>query len=155
MTAQCITGPLARTMDSREKPRCRHDVYAPTLTGIGERSHLLTRAIDLALHVQDVVSVLDYEDLREVILVGHSYGGMVIAGVAERSPDRIAHAVYLDAFVPSNGETILDLAAPERVAWMREQVAAAGEGWLIPCPPLGSFGLTDADAAWLAPLAGP
>lgn len=80
---------------------------------------------------------------------------MVIAGVAERSPDRIAHAGYLDAFVPSNGETILDLATPERVAWMREQVAAAGDGWLILCPPLGSFGLADADAAWLAPLAGP
>jgi pimeloyl-ACP methyl ester carboxylesterase len=132
-----------------------HAVYTPTLTGIGERAHLLARTIDLDLHIQDVVNVLNYEDLHEVVLVGHSYGGMVITGVLERSPERLAQVIYLDAFVPVDGEALLDLATPERVAWIREQVAAAGYGWLIPCPPFGTFGLAGPHAAWLAPLAGP
>jgi pimeloyl-ACP methyl ester carboxylesterase len=129
-------------------------VYTPTLTGIGERSHLLTPAIDLDLHTQDIVNVFKYEDLQEVVLVGHSYGGMVIASVSERIPERLAHVVYLDAFVPFDGEALLDLGTPERTAWLRQQVAAVGDGWLIPCPPLDSFGLSEADAAWLGPLVG-
>src|SRR6185295_9033166 len=73
-----------------------HEVYTPTLTGLGERAHLLSAAVDLDLHVTDVVNVLEYEDLRDVILVGHSYGGMVITGVADRATDRIGHIVFLD-----------------------------------------------------------
>jgi pimeloyl-ACP methyl ester carboxylesterase len=132
-----------------------HAVYAPTLTGIGERVHLLARTTNLDLHIQDVVNVLTYEDLHDVVLVGHSYGGMVITGVLERSPERLAQGIYLDAFVPIDGEAVFDLATPERVAWTHEQVAASGYGWLIPCPPFATFGLADADAAWLAPLTGP
>src|SRR3989442_14761608 len=84
-----------------------HEVYTPTLTGLGERSHLLSRGIGLDTHVQDVVNVLAYEDLRNVVLAGHSYSGMVITGVADRAPDRIAHLVYVDAVVPHHGESPL------------------------------------------------
>src|SRR4051794_28909281 len=72
-----------------------HEVYTPTMTGLGERSHLLSPAIDLDLQIEDIVKVLQFEDLRDVILVGHSYGGMVITGVADRATDRIGHLVYL------------------------------------------------------------
>src|SRR2546426_10958940 len=72
-----------------------HEVHTPTLTGLGERAHLASPAVDLALHVQDVVNVLFYEDLRSVTLVGHSYAGMVIAGVADRCPERLAQLIYL------------------------------------------------------------
>src|SRR5918997_4262365 len=75
-----------------------HEVYTPTLTGLGERSHLLSDAVDQETHITDVVNVLEYEDLQEVILVGHSYAGMVITGVADRLPERIGHLVYFDAF---------------------------------------------------------
>jgi pimeloyl-ACP methyl ester carboxylesterase len=74
-----------------------HEVFTPTLTGLGERAHLLTRDVGLDTHVHDIVNVLEFEELREVILVGHSYGGMVVAGVAECVPHRLARAVYLDA----------------------------------------------------------
>ena len=77
-----------------------HQVYTPTLTGLGERSHLLAKEIDLEMHIQDIVSMLEYEDLTEVILVGHSYGGMVITGVADKERKRLNHIVYLDAFLP-------------------------------------------------------
>ncbi len=116
-------------------PRLRaagHEVFTPTLTGLGERAHLAHAGIDLALHVQDVVAVLEYEELRGVVLVGHSYAGMVITGVAERAADHLAQLVYLDAGVPRDGEAGLDLFAPEEAAAMRAQVAAAGEGWRLP-----------------------
>jgi pimeloyl-ACP methyl ester carboxylesterase len=89
-----------------------HDVHAPTLTGLGERAHLVRRDIGLATHVEDVVNVLEFEDLRGVILVGNSSGGMVITGVAERAPERIAQLVYLDAFVPEHGQSLVDLLPP-------------------------------------------
>jgi len=87
-------------------PRLRkagHDVYAPTLTGIGARKHLLSREIDLDTHIQDVIGVVEDEDLSDIVLVGNSYGGMVITGVADRVPEKVASLVYLDAFVPENG----------------------------------------------------
>jgi pimeloyl-ACP methyl ester carboxylesterase len=120
-----------------------HEVYAPSLTGMGARSHLLSRGTDLDLHVQDVVNLVTYEDLREIVLVGHSYGGSVITGVAELCAERIVHLVYLDAFVPADCQAVLDLGTPQRMAWVRDQVASAGYGWLIPCPPLDSFGPID------------
>ena len=89
-----------------------HEVYTPTLTGLGERSHLLSPDIDLDLHIRDVVAVLHYEDLDDVILVGHSYGGMVITGVADRAADRIGRVVYLDAANPENGQSLVDVAGP-------------------------------------------
>jgi pimeloyl-ACP methyl ester carboxylesterase len=83
-----------------------HDVYAATLTGLGERSHLVGPDVDLDLHITDIVNVLHFEDLRDVILVGHSYGGMVITGVADRAPDRVGHLVYLDGALPEDGESL-------------------------------------------------
>ena len=81
-----------------------HDVYSPTLTGLGERAHLANPEITLATHIEDIVNVLEFEDLQRVILVGNSSGGMVITGVADRVPKRLAQVVYLDAFVPEAGQ---------------------------------------------------
>src|SRR5689334_5875269 len=86
-----------------------HEIFTPTYTGIGERAHLAHKDIDLDTHIRDVIGVLEYEDLRNVILVGHSYGGMVATGVADRASERIAQLVYLDAFAPRDGESLLDL----------------------------------------------
>src|SRR6476659_2841608 len=80
-------------------------VYRPTLTGQGERVHLANSNVDLSLHIQDIVNVILWENLHDVVLVGHSYGGMVVTGVADRVPDRIGHLVYLDALVPENGQS--------------------------------------------------
>src|SRR6185437_12915683 len=87
-----------------------HEVYSPTLTGLGERRHLLGPKVDLETHIADVVGVLEFEDLHDVILVGHSYGGMVITGVADRALERIKELVYLDAAHPRNGESLADVA---------------------------------------------
>jgi pimeloyl-ACP methyl ester carboxylesterase len=109
-----------------------HEVYAVTLTGLGERAHLASPEVDIDTHVQDVVNALFYEDLREVILVGHSYGGKVITGVADRCPERLAQLVYLDAMVPSLDE-------PGGGARLQELVARAereGDGWRVPPGPM-------------------
>ncbi|MBV9253581.1 MAG: alpha/beta fold hydrolase, partial [Actinobacteria bacterium] len=90
-----------------------HEVFTPTLTGLGERSHLGHPDVGLATHVGDVAQVLWYEDLSNVVLVGHSYGGLVIGGVADQAPGRLKHLVYLDAFVPEHGRSMLDLGPPE------------------------------------------
>jgi pimeloyl-ACP methyl ester carboxylesterase len=86
-----------------------HTVYRPTLTGLGERVHLAHKGVTLDTHVQDIVNVIEFEDLRDIALVGHSYGGMVIAGVAERVPERISALVFLDAILPENGESVASL----------------------------------------------
>ena len=89
-----------------------YKVYRPTLTGQGEHSNLASTNIDLDTHIQDIVNVIVWEDLHDVVLVGHSYGGMVITGVADRVPDRIKHVIYLDALVPKNGECVNDILPP-------------------------------------------
>ena len=86
-----------------------HDVYTPTLTGLGERVHLATREVGLDTHITDIVNVLRFEELRDVVLVGHSYAGMVITGVADREPARIRELVYFDALVPEDGESAVDV----------------------------------------------
>jgi pimeloyl-ACP methyl ester carboxylesterase len=88
-----------------------HTVFTPSLTGQGERAHLATPEVNLSTHIQDVYNTIWYEDLSDIILVGHSYGGMVVTGVADRMPNRIKHLVYLDAFLPSNGQSLYDLGA--------------------------------------------
>jgi pimeloyl-ACP methyl ester carboxylesterase len=108
-----------------------HAVFTATLTGLGERSHLATPDVSLDTHVQDVVNVLFYEDLSDVILVGHSYGGMVITGVADRAPERLRLLVYLDASTPADGQAIVDWSPGRREA-VTEQARAEGEGWKIP-----------------------
>ncbi len=87
-----------------------HEVHVPTLTGLGEREHLASPAIDLACHVKDVTNLIDYEGLEEVILCGHSYGGMVITGAAAAMGGRIRTLFYLDAFLPGDGQALWDIA---------------------------------------------
>jgi pimeloyl-ACP methyl ester carboxylesterase len=110
-----------------------HELWTPTLTGLGERSHLAHPDIDLDTHIQDVVNVLEYEDLRDVILLGHSYGGMVATGVADRAAPRLKALVYLDAFVPGDGQSLHDLVPPEHVAHQR---AGLIDGWRVPANPV-------------------
>jgi pimeloyl-ACP methyl ester carboxylesterase len=125
-------------------------VHAPTLTGLGERAHLLTRDTDLELHVRDVAQVLVHEDLRDVLLVGHSYGGMVVAGVADALPDRVGHVVYLDAFVPADGQSLLGLLRRERRDLFLAAAREHGDGWLVPAPTPEALGVTDGETArWL------
>jgi pimeloyl-ACP methyl ester carboxylesterase len=90
-----------------------HKVYRVTLTGQGDRSHLASPDIGLSVHIQDVVNFIEWEDLHDVVLVGHSYGGMVITGVADRVASRLKHVIYLDAFLPENGESTNSSMSPE------------------------------------------
>jgi pimeloyl-ACP methyl ester carboxylesterase len=130
-----------------------HEVYTPTLTGLGERAHLLDDRVDLDRHVADVAAVLRVEDLRDVILVGHSYGGMVITGAADREADRVGRLVYLDAATPVHGQSLVDVAGPviNAVRPMGEVVDGI-ELVLLPAPDAGMlYGVTDpADLAWMA-----
>jgi pimeloyl-ACP methyl ester carboxylesterase len=130
-----------------------HETYAPTLTGCGERAHLLTRDVGLETHVQDVVNVLEYEDLRDVILVGHSYGGTVITVVADRALKRISHLVYVDGARPLPGQSMMDSWAaddPQAVKELDNYVKEKGDGWrVVPMHPR-EFGVTDEDdISWL------
>ena len=128
-----------------------HDVFTPTLTGLAERSHLVSPAVDLETHITDIVNLLAYEDLRRVILVGHSYGGMVITGVADRAADRIAELVYLDAAHPRDGESLAHI-APTQMEPTYAGVRVVGDVELVmwPFPGMAQFfGITDPlDAAW-------
>ena len=91
-----------------------HRLLTPTYTGLGERAHLANPSIDLETHITDVLNVIRYEDLHDIVLLGHSYGGMVATGVADRAGDRIRQLIYLDAFVPRDGQSLLDLNEPAR-----------------------------------------
>jgi pimeloyl-ACP methyl ester carboxylesterase len=124
-----------------------HEAYAPTLTGVGERSHLLRAGIDLDTHILDVLNVIKYEQLSDIVLCGHSYGGMVVTGVADAVPDKIATLVYLDAFVPENGQSLADLTAANR--------QPPGDGIAIPPLPLSAFGVAPEKAALREALATP
>jgi pimeloyl-ACP methyl ester carboxylesterase len=140
-------GPVARLLRT-----AGHEVHAPTLTGLGERAHLLGPGIDLDTHITDIAAVLHYEDLRDVILVGHSYGGMVITGVADRAPDRVGHLVFLDAATPVDGESLAVLAAPlMQAARAQARVVDGVELVLFPgTEPLPHYGVTDPDTiAWM------
>ena len=106
-----------------------HEVYTPTLTGLGERSHLMNREIDLDTHVKDIVGVILCEELSDVVLCGHSYAGMVITGVAEQIAAKIRSLVYLDAFVPENGKSLFDYSRPSRREQMRDDAVQNGEGY--------------------------
>jgi pimeloyl-ACP methyl ester carboxylesterase len=109
-----------------------HEAHAPTLTGQGERAELLTRGTDLGRHVADVRAVLFYEDLRDVALVGHSYGSMVAEQVADLDPDRIAAIVHLHGFVPRDGESLFDVEGAAQQEHFHSIAAERGAGWLIP-----------------------
>lgn len=127
-----------------------HTVYTPTLTGAGERAHLLSPSVSLSTHITDIVSVLTYEDLQQVILVGHSYGGMVITGVAEQVPERIAQLVYLDAAAPVDGQTATGGFAQGTGDVL--SAMSAQTDWQLPPIPLAVYGVTDpATVAWAEP----
>jgi len=104
-----------------------HEVFTPSLTGIGERSHLASPQVNLTTHIQDVVNNIWYEDLSDIVLLGFSYGGMVVTGAIGHIADRVRHLVYLDAFVPRNGQSLYDLTGQHG-----ERVLGLGEQWLVP-----------------------
>jgi pimeloyl-ACP methyl ester carboxylesterase len=106
-----------------------HEVFTPTLTGLGERVHLARPDVNLDTHIQDIVNLLLYEDLANVVLVGWSYGGMVITGVLDRVPERLAHVAYVDAEVPRDGESEFSISGPEFRDEMEQSAQSSGEGW--------------------------
>lgn len=105
-----------------------YTVYRPSLTGQGERVHLATQDVDLSTHVNDVVNMIIFEDLKDIVLVGHSYGGMVISGVADRVPDRIRKLIFLDAFVPNEGESVKSMQGEAFNGMLRMEK----DGYLVP-----------------------
>ena len=127
------------------------EVFAPTLTGLGERNHLLTSDVNLSTHIADIVQFLRFEDLHDVDLIGHSYAGMVISGVAKIVPERIAHLTYLDALMSLDGQTVFDI-LPGTKARSTEITLAGRKIKVITPPEPQAFGVDDpADVAWVAP----
>lgn len=127
-----------------------HDFHVPAYTGLGERAHAASPHVTLDTHIADVLGVTEMEDLRDFVLVGHSYGGMVATGVAAAIPNRIRHLVYLDAFVPGPGQSILDLQTPDHRARVIAAAGAEGQGWRVPpqAPPPDT---SAEDIAWMLP----
>ena len=124
-----------------------HEVYAPTLTGLAERASELSPDVGLDTHIQDIVGLLVEKNLHGVILVGHSYGGMVITGVVDQVPERIAHLVYLDTFVPRDGESMAGVVPLLRYV-LRQQAQAHGDGWRVDSH--GTYGVTtEPDRSWV------
>jgi pimeloyl-ACP methyl ester carboxylesterase len=130
-----------------------HSVFAPSLTGYGDKVHLLGPEVGLDTHVDDITGLIAENNLDDVVLVGHSYAGLVISSAANQVPDRVAHLVYLDAMVPEDGESAVDVQPVTRQ--LIELAEASESGWRVPPlpeqpPPFGLFGVTDpADVAWL------
>jgi pimeloyl-ACP methyl ester carboxylesterase len=127
-----------------------HEFYAPTYTGLGQRAHLAHPDIDLSTHVQDVANVLEFEDLKDVVLLGHSYGGMVATGVVDKARSRIARAIYIDAFAPKDGQSLFDLTGPKAEGNMRGGAAKEGDGWKLPLNPMPAD-TSPEDSAWALP----
>ena len=130
------------------------EVHTPTLTGLGERAHLASREIGLDTHVADILGVLESEDLSDVVLVGHSYSGIVVSAVADRAVGRVARLVYLDAVVPQDGQCLYDRAPPQLRTHFEEQARIAGEGWLVPVSAMTPqfLGLkAEEDVRWVMP----
>jgi pimeloyl-ACP methyl ester carboxylesterase len=120
-----------------------HDAYPFTLTGLGERVHLASRKVDLDTHITDVTNLIEFEDLHDVVLLGHSYGGLVVTGVADRMPERISRLVYLDTAPLPDGVAVIDTYPTEARRYVEQQVEELGEGWRWPMPPreeLANFG---------------
>jgi pimeloyl-ACP methyl ester carboxylesterase len=126
-----------------------HEVHTPTLTGVGERSHLLSPQVNLDAHIDDVVNLIVWEDLKDVVLCGHSYGGCVIRGVVDRIGERIAKVIYLDAFVLAHGESLHNALPPETAAMQVDLANQHGEGWKVPPIPAAVFCVNATDAAWV------
>jgi pimeloyl-ACP methyl ester carboxylesterase len=129
-----------------------HKVYTPTLTGLGERSHLLSKDIRLKTHIDDVANLIKWERLSGMVLCGHSYGGFVVSGVAEQMEKAIASIVFLDAFVPDNGDAMPDLTGPAVIEAIRKAKETGALG--VPPRPAAAFGVNEKDRAWVDSLTG-
>jgi pimeloyl-ACP methyl ester carboxylesterase len=125
-----------------------HTFFTPSYTGLGEREHLADPSNDLNTHIRDVLGVIDAEELTDFVLLGHSYGGMVATGVADRARDKITHLIYLDAFVPKNGQSLSDLVPPAQRQRMKDS-AAEGDGWRISPNPTPADTPPE-DVAWVS-----
>jgi pimeloyl-ACP methyl ester carboxylesterase len=131
-----------------------HEVFRPTLTGMGERSHLLTHETGLNTHVDDLLGVLKFEDLSDVIVVGHSYAGLVVTQLAEAAFERIRHMIYLAAFLAQDGQNLFDVQTEATQRFYLDWSKRMGEGWRLPPSDafLSRWGLTNPDdIAWAAP----
>ena len=126
-----------------------HTVFTPTLTGLCERSHLLSPDVDLQTHIDDIANLIRWEELTDIVLVGHSYGGCVISGVADRMSDRIAALVYLDAFVLESGQSLHDTLPAEHRQGQLDAAKAHGDGWRVPPIPAAVFNVNAADRSWV------
>lgn len=126
-----------------------HEVFTPTLTGVAERSHLLSPAVNLETHILDIVNLIRWEELTDIVLGGHSYGGCVISGVADRMPERIRSLVYLDAFVPEDGDNLLQHLPEMRATRLLESAKHVGEGWKVPPIPAAVFNVNAEDREWV------
>jgi len=115
-----------------------HEVFPVTLTGLGERAHLRNKEIDLSTHLWDVVNLIDCSELKDVYLVGHSYGGIVATEVAEHSPESLAKVIYVDAAPLPGGAALIDFYQPAVREDFEKSVAEHGDGWLLPLPPRDS-----------------
>jgi pimeloyl-ACP methyl ester carboxylesterase len=127
-----------------------HKVFTPTMTGVGERSHLLDAKVNLSTHITDIVNVIKWERIENAVLVGHSYGGMVITGVAEQIGRAIGSIVFLDAFLPENGQALIDIApqGPVRAAVENHDLTVAS-------PPAEFFAVNEKDRSWVDTLSTP
>ncbi|MFT5181052.1 MAG: pimeloyl-ACP methyl ester carboxylesterase [Alphaproteobacteria bacterium] len=127
-----------------------HTVFTPTLTGLGDRAHLPTPEVNLDTHIADVLGLIETEELSDIVLCGHSYGGMVVTGAADRIAGKISSLVFLDAFIPENGQSLFDIQGPEREKMSRTLAEEQGHGWLVPSFSAEWFCVADpADAAWV------
>jgi pimeloyl-ACP methyl ester carboxylesterase len=129
----CLGGWAWRDV-ARELRASGHDVFPVTLTGLGEREHLARPEVDLETHIADVVGVLDFEDLHDAVLVGHSYAGVVVTGVADRRPERLGAVVWLDSSPLPDGVSIADVRSPEQAERQDRDVRERGDGWRWPVP---------------------
>jgi pimeloyl-ACP methyl ester carboxylesterase len=143
MTIVLVHGAWAGAWSWRDTARLLrkkgYDVYAQSNTGIAERSHVDPRTVNLSTHIADITGLLRYEELENVLIVGHSYGGMVITGVVDQEPQRIAGMVYVDAFLPKSGQSLWDIAGEERVEMQKKAAVAHDGGYSVPRPNVPSM----------------
>jgi pimeloyl-ACP methyl ester carboxylesterase len=128
---------------------CGHEVFTPSLSGVGERSHLLSTQVDLDTHIADVVNLIRWEELSNLVLCGHSYGGCVVTGAADRMADRIGALVYVDAFVPESGQSLHDTLPVEQKDAQVRAALQTGDGWKAPPIPSEVFSVNARDRAWV------
>ena len=126
-----------------------HEVFTPTLSGVGERTHLLSKQVTLQTHIADVVNLIRWEELSDVVLCGHSYGGCVVTGAADQVADRISALVYVDAFVPENGQSLHDTLPSEQRDSQVKGALETGDGWKVPPIPGEVFNVNLNDRAWV------